>query len=81
MSLRKRIEKVNFCHVGHEYSKRGCGVARSILAVMLRIFNGRTAVCVCICRDEMEMNCFVLEVRNCNCWNHTVRFPTLLASR
>jgi hypothetical protein len=24
--------------------------------------------------DETEINCFVLEVRNYNCWNHTMRF-------
>jgi hypothetical protein len=48
--LRKRIEKVNFCHVGREYSKRGCVVAHSTLAVMLRSFNWRPAVCTCICR-------------------------------
>jgi hypothetical protein len=64
VGLKKRVEKVNFSHVGHEYSKRGCVVARVFVAA-----------------DEMEINCFVLEVRNYNCWNHTVlRFPTFLAS-
>jgi len=42
---------------------------------------GQLFAFVLVAADEMEINCFVLEVRNYNCWNHTVlRFPTFLAS-